>query len=429
MISPPRRAILSSVNSSNRGEKLRFRLAVLSAAATLFLTEGAEAQDWDDWTGGAGLFFGYTFGEPRGFNWGVEAFSTRLFTGTEVCSSDARSGVGPLVQFAATGLGAPRLTIAGHGGGELIRLEAAFSAELGGTYRFGRYSGFGVHVGAVPEVAIFNAYVRGQALLGEVALGGGARFLPTYGALRQCGIGRPWRDEQGAVAHARALDGLGQTLRRTGARRERAGLEWQRDALLEAASVPAFLNLARDLLAANAPLDLVERALDSARDELGHASLCSALASHYLGKRVHPVLPEVAERPPLLGTHALARLAIESYWDGCVSEAGAARIAAQAARTSKDPLSRRAQDVIARDELKHSELAFDIVEWVLSQRDPAVWKALHDALDAPGEDPMDSSPGVEELGRVSGRNARDAHCAARMDARWRLGHMLAASAS
>jgi len=114
-------------------------------------------------------------------------------------------------------------------------------------------------------------------------------------------------------------------------------------AQLEAASVPAFEIVARELRAHDAPAALIARALESADDERRHARIMTSLARAY-GATPGPVRVIVREPRDL---EAIAR---ENVVEGLVREAYGARVAI-------DP-------AIAADELRHAELAAFVHDWI-----------------------------------------------------------------
>jgi hypothetical protein len=292
-----------------------------------------------------------------------------------------------MAQVAIVNLQHAHVTVGLQAGGELSR-GAALSGELGATYHFGDRPGFDVHSGANAIVYLFPFSVRAQWLQQEYALDFGARYAYetneglafTYGTASECIQieGRPLRTSTG-VAHfdARARSRGDFALPRTPTCDEAfaAGLEWQRAAQYECASVPAFLQLAAELLAHDAPDALVAAALAAAEDEIAHARISSDLASRFLGTHVFPTLPEVPARPPLAGRAGLIRLATESWLDGCLAEGMASARARRASHLAVDRGARTAQRVIARDEARHAELGWDILEWAMEM-------GGEDALDA-----------------------------------------------
>ncbi len=157
---------------------------------------------------------------------------------------------------------------------------------------------------------------------------------------------------------------------------------------LEAAAVFAFANLARELAHHGAPQDLVDRALDAARDEVIHADLTSALA---LQRGVIPQVPEVAP----FQVRSLMDMALDNASEGCVLETFAALMASWQAQTAQDTAIRTVMARIARDETRHGELARDIDVWLRPKLSKAqarqVEAARRDALATLGQQPQPAS--------------------------------------
>jgi hypothetical protein len=401
------------------------KLAFLSAASSALFAAPAAAQVYSErWIPGAGIFMGYAFGSRTGFELGIEAFATYRFTGAG-CSGTARSGAGPLAQFAVINLSEPRITLALQGGKELSTYAlTAITLELGGTYRFGDRAGFAIHTGLTPEFIIFNASLRAQLLQEDVAITGGARFLSTYGGPGYCVEGRPLRTATVADVSTTApcLRGLASFDEE---RRDDvvlfAGSSWESAAQYECASVPAFLQLAAELLAHDAPDALVERALAAAEDEMRHAILCADMATRYLGVRVCPTLPDAPARPSLPGTAGLVRLATESWLDGCLAEGVAANRAARASHLATDPVAKSAQRLIARDEARHADLGWSILQWAMRRGGDEARSAVHALRDAEIAGAMDEAH-AEHYGRLGTSHINEVterHCTqsrARLDA-------------
>lgn len=129
---------------------------------------------------------------------------------------------------------------------------------------------------------------------------------------------------------------------------------------LEAASVPAFDRLARELVHHRAPDSLVRRARRAARDEIRHARAMTTLAARH---GVMPLPIEVDELP----VRELAAIAYENAAEGCVREAYGALIATYQAHAAADPALRRVCGAIARDERNHAALAEDVDRWLAAQ--------------------------------------------------------------
>ena len=386
-----------------------------SAAAAALLPAAARAEDGSF---GGGAFLGYRFGSGSHFEWGLEAFGTRLFE-SQACSSDERAGAGAFAQIAWLGLHTPRITLAAHAGGELQRTSAALSGELGATYRFGPEGGFGIHTGVMAESLFFNAAARYQWLLNEAFVGGGIRVFGTYGVPASCAVGRPLRTDGGLLAlHAQPgamLDGAHAA--NAGARIEAVGRAFERDAQLEFASIPAFLQLASELAELEAPASLVARALQAARDEKRHTALCAGLAMRHLEDCAAPALPDLKQRAPIAGRAGLVRLAIESWVDGCVAEGRAAAQAARASELATDAEAERVQRTIAADELRHAELAWSILRFALAAGGEEAHAAVRGLRDiAAGDACLEFAPdGLQAHGRLDAaamQAVADAHLSA-----------------
>ncbi|HEX9104661.1 MAG TPA: hypothetical protein VF997_20765 [Polyangia bacterium] len=132
-------------------------------------------------------------------------------------------------------------------------------------------------------------------------------------------------------------------------------------AQIEAASMPAFEILARELEAHDAPPSLIARALASADDERRHARIMASLA------RAHGATPgpvRVVVREP----RDLAAIARENAVEGLVREAYGARVAI-------DP-------AIGADEQRHAALAADVHAWIRPRLPYAARLRVDEARDA-----------------------------------------------
>jgi hypothetical protein len=361
--------------------RIRRRIVALSALVPwlVSLPAGAEPEEFGPFdVVGAGVFLGYTFGERQGVDWGVEAFGTMHFTGEAERQQSSiagdpteRSGFGPLLRFSALDLSRFSFTGAGHVGSELACSSIALDLELGGTLALSRDGSFSsVHTGVTLESLLFNAYARQEWSLKSYSVGGGARFMPTFGLPRSCG-------DRGAVEGRAFRDGGGDARNRvTRAAAQFDGrcsdaTRWAARAQDECSSVLAFLQLALELLDEAAPLELVARAVRSAEQELSHTWGAAALASRFGGAKVvaHSPAPHFRQRLPR--RQQLARLLDEGWVDGCLNEGSAALVAAEEARVATDADEARLSAKIALEEAEHAALGFDVVRWALSQGAPS----------------------------------------------------------
>lgn len=128
-------------------------------------------------------------------------------------------------------------------------------------------------------------------------------------------------------------------------------------ARLEAASVYAFRQLARELLALDAPESLVSATLSAMADELRHAREMTRVARAY-GAEVQ--LPEVAEVP----LRTALEIALDNASEGCVRETFGALVATHQAASAKSRVVREAMVRIAQDETRHATLSWELARWL-----------------------------------------------------------------
>ncbi|NUP04435.1 MAG: ferritin-like domain-containing protein [Polyangiaceae bacterium] len=419
--------------SSNRRRRVLELAAVAAAAAALF-PNTAQAQEVG---GGAGLYVSFTFGAERlGVGYGLEGHFLGVLDGrTSPCGTDGRKGLGGLFQVGGINADTFRFVAAAHGGGEPDGDSMpGFVGELGLAGHYDGEISLGVHTGFLVQSPIFmTAFVRAEWLLDEYSVGTGVRALPTFGWIDPsgCSDGRPLRDDAGLVQLPKArrrhdIDVAGRRLR--GATEHDIFLAevWSNAAQAEAASVPAFLQLAAELIAYGAPDTLVSAALDAARDEIFHAELCAEVASRHAGVRVRPVLPAAPARRAIPGRDGLARLALESWVDGCLGEGAAAGRAMGSARIADDPATRRAHARIARDEARHAELGWRILTWALATGGSETKDVVHDARRASiANQAEDAPPCVRRAGYLGSSRIESIHAKHERHARRRLDTVLA----
>jgi hypothetical protein len=203
--------------------------------------------------------------------------------------------------------------------------------------------------------------------------GDAALWTAPCGVYRACSVAVPGRPlmVDGAPVTASLLGGLP---------RDRAAAHWARAALDEHASIASFARASLTLMALGAPAALVARTHAAALDEVDHARRCAALASRLAGRPM-----SFGPLPQCLAPHApadLADFAAATLVEGCINEGAAAEVARRAALAAADPEAREALSVLARDEARHAELAWDTVAWCCDAGGDAVRRRLADALDA-----------------------------------------------
>lgn len=393
-----------------RRHRSRWKTAAGAAGLVCLLPSSAAA--WgEDLTLSVGLGISFSFGAetPRA---GI-TFDARLaqILDPEVmdsCTRLRRTGLGVFVQ--GTWMGGPSRVAAGlHGGGELGNRApyGTFEGELGWTWRSawgGESDGHGLHLGLLAARNFFDTSARLVLTPGarEADVEGifslGLRFPTPLGeSFSVCMAGRPQRIEDTVV-----LPEAWAVTRAGGSRA--AGLAWLDSARAELASVPAFLDLARELRALGAPRRLIRAARRAAIEESGHAALCRELASEVLmgPAGVGPVAG-VARRPEL------ERLVVEGYRDGVLGEGAAARRAAFAAEGQgvHDRVQRVSRQ-IARDETRHAELAWEVIRWAIDER-PGLRDVLSTEMQRESVPHLVAVEDGERFGHTSPARIEDAH--------------------
>jgi hypothetical protein len=162
---------------------------------------------------------------------------------------------------------------------------------------------------------------------------------------------------------------------------------WTRVGLMEHASIAAFARFTLHLLAVGAPPDLVNLSQQAIGDETEHARLAFSLASAYGGASLGP--GAIAIDGSLDGfsvTDFLATLLRE----GCIGETIAAIEARDAQEDTQDSLVRKVLETIARDELRHAELAWRTLGWLVVSGRVSRAAVRHGMVQALAE--MKSSP-------------------------------------
>lgn len=133
---------------------------------------------------------------------------------------------------------------------------------------------------------------------------------------------------------------------------------------LEAASVPAFRVLARELRAHGAPRSLIRAARRAARDEIRHARMGKMLAERFGG---HYVRPRIATQP----IRSIEAIATDNAVEGCVRETFGAVLATWQGRASADPVVRRTMRSVAVDETRHAAFNLRVAAWADRKMDAA----------------------------------------------------------
>jgi hypothetical protein len=149
---------------------------------------------------------------------------------------------------------------------------------------------------------------------------------------------------------------------------------WSDNARAEHSSVAGFHRICLELIAHGAPLELLERSQKAAADELAHARVCYALASHYAGEPLGPGPMPIGNAVPIAAT--LVELAVATAREGCLAETSAAWLASELAEQASDPAVRAALEQIAREEAEHAELSWMTLRWTIETGGAEVREAI-----------------------------------------------------
>ena len=167
---------------------------------------------------------------------------------------------------------------------------------------------------------------------------------------------------------------------------------WLHDARKEHASVPAFGQVAWQLVALGAPADLVRRAHLACLQEIDHAERCFALASAYggedLGVQDMPALLRGGAELPRDRIRALVKVATEALTDGALLEDYNAELAATALADVRDAAARQALVRVVEDEREHARLAWDIIAFCVERGGRPVARALRQTFDSLKGEPV-----------------------------------------
>jgi rubrerythrin len=148
-----------------------------------------------------------------------------------------------------------------------------------------------------------------------------------------------------------------------------------RCAHLEAASVLAFEELAKDLTRLQAPAQLVAACLRAARQEVAHARTVRELAR---ARGAEPAAVQLRER----ALPSLLELALHNAVEGVVRESYGALQAIVSGRAARAADIRLAMTDIASDEAEHAALALQIAAWLHTRLSAAELLQVSRARDA-----------------------------------------------
>jgi hypothetical protein len=145
-------------------------------------------------------------------------------------------------------------------------------------------------------------------------------------------------------------------------------------AQLEAASVDAFRILRRELAGHKLPRRLDRAMRRAARDEVRHARAARALGRRFGGTYAPPTVKPLPAR-------TLEQIAVDNAVEGCVRETYGALVASYQANMAKDVAVRAAMKRIAKDEIRHAALSWQLDTWLDTRLDRAARTRVASAKD------------------------------------------------
>ncbi len=141
--------------------------------------------------------------------------------------------------------------------------------------------------------------------------------------------------------------------------------EWLRRVEAEYRSAAVTQHLGLWLIQIAAPPDLVSEALRIVSDEMAHAELSHAAFVAAGGEGAPALARETLCLPPPRGPleHAVLRHGVEIY---CLGETIAVRLFKRLRSGCTAPAARRALDRVLKDEVRHRDFGWLLLEWLLT---------------------------------------------------------------
>ena len=339
-----------------------------------------------------GVYLGYSFGgENPGVALGLEAYAD--LWSPSLCGDSSCPIFGPNLRVGFVKQGSPQITVGGRAG---ISMGAPWSGsqvagEAGLTYRFGENASAGLNLGLHSHFLLGGLMANYVVGFDEFTVAARAGFNPLilmgFAGMGDGMHGRPLRDGK---AYAALPDVQRDSTTADTERAKQASDIWENRAQTEWASVPAFLEVAEQLQAVNAPSSLINRALEAAYDEKQHAILAAGMSAKIGGGTLDLGNPKTSHRMPLRGEAGLTRLAAESWMDGCLGEGTAARVAFSEANRTNDPILEQTLDQIAQDEARHAGLGWDVMAWTMNEGGQTVTGVLEEVRELMPQEPADN---------------------------------------
>lgn len=153
---------------------------------------------------------------------------------------------------------------------------------------------------------------------------------------------------------------------------------WAAEGCHEAASVASFSRFVLQLMSLGAPSSLIAKAQGAIADEVEHARAFFGLAAAYGGVSVGPA--ELSIDGALEHASDPVASAVSLATEGCIAETVSAMQLEVAASRATDPEVAALLSAIAEQELRHAELAWSALAWMLQRGDDSLRAAVADAF-------------------------------------------------
>jgi hypothetical protein len=166
----------------------------------------------------------------------------------------------------------------------------------------------------------------------------------------------------------------------------RAGVAaaWRSRARNELSTSTLFASLARSLVAASAPLEIVRAAAAAVEDEVRHAEICVHVARAYLPDGPPPEASRVVEAPEV-ESGAAPELAAVLFVvsQSCINEGVACAYLQRCLAEAEHPLARAAVRDILEDEIHHARFGWSLLTspFMRAELRPGVAEALPTLLE------------------------------------------------
>jgi hypothetical protein len=142
--------------------------------------------------------------------------------------------------------------------------------------------------------------------------------------------------------------------------RRAVAASWRGRATNELTTSTVFANLARDLVAFQAPLEIVRQAAAAVADEVRHAEICMHVARAYSQDCAPPEPSRVVEPARFNGDPGLGTL-IFAVMQSCINEGVATVYLQRCLDEAEHPLARAAVRDILEDEIQHARFGWSLL--------------------------------------------------------------------